>query len=203
MVMQDKKGRAGFTIVELLIVIVVIAVLAAITVVAFNGVQQRARNTQRATTADGYIKMVRLYVTQNGAYPHNANACLGDTNTDTNSDGIGDCGTNGDTNQSSTLSTELRKVASSLPPINSPPIKDGANTIRGIRYNINATRTVDGKTRPLMIMYYLEGNAQNCGRSDVVADIGGGTTWQSGAQYTYTTADKTSCYVSIAAPSEL
>lgn len=33
----------GFTIVELLIVIVVIAVLAAITVVAFNGIQERAR----------------------------------------------------------------------------------------------------------------------------------------------------------------
>jgi prepilin-type N-terminal cleavage/methylation domain-containing protein len=37
----------GFTIVELLIVIVVIAILAAITIVAFNGVQQRARDSQR------------------------------------------------------------------------------------------------------------------------------------------------------------
>lgn len=40
-------GRTkGFTIVELLIVVVVIAILASITIVAFNGVQERARQSQ-------------------------------------------------------------------------------------------------------------------------------------------------------------
>lgn len=38
--------RRGFTIVELLIVIVVIAILAAITVVAYNGIQDRARSAK-------------------------------------------------------------------------------------------------------------------------------------------------------------
>lgn len=42
MVINAQK-QTGFTIVELLIVIVVIAILAAITVVAFNGVQDRSR----------------------------------------------------------------------------------------------------------------------------------------------------------------
>jgi len=41
-----RGAKAGFTIVELLIVIVVIAILAAITIVAFNGVQTRARNSK-------------------------------------------------------------------------------------------------------------------------------------------------------------
>lgn len=46
--MNSKQTRPtlGFTIVELLIVIVVIGVLAAITIVAYNGMQVRAQNTK-------------------------------------------------------------------------------------------------------------------------------------------------------------
>jgi prepilin-type N-terminal cleavage/methylation domain-containing protein len=39
------KTKSGFTIVELLIVIVVIGILAAITIVAYNGIQDRANDT--------------------------------------------------------------------------------------------------------------------------------------------------------------
>lgn len=39
------KRSSGFTLVELLIVIVVIAILAAISVVAYNGIQNRASDT--------------------------------------------------------------------------------------------------------------------------------------------------------------
>ena len=42
---MDNKKQTGFTIVELLIVIVVIGILAAITIVAYNGIQNRANDT--------------------------------------------------------------------------------------------------------------------------------------------------------------
>ena len=45
-----RTSRSGFTIVELLIVIVVIAILAAISIVAYNGIQQRARNAAQQAT---------------------------------------------------------------------------------------------------------------------------------------------------------
>ena len=47
--MKWSKQTHGFTIVELLIVIVVIGILAAITIVSFNGVQERAKTTQAQT----------------------------------------------------------------------------------------------------------------------------------------------------------
>ena len=42
-----KQRRQGFTIVEMLVVIIVIGILAGITVVAFNGVLRRSRDAAR------------------------------------------------------------------------------------------------------------------------------------------------------------
>jgi prepilin-type N-terminal cleavage/methylation domain-containing protein len=53
--------RQGFTIVELLIVIVVIAILAAITIVAYNGIQNRSKSTQFLAAIDAYIKAAEIY----------------------------------------------------------------------------------------------------------------------------------------------
>lgn len=63
-----KKSRSGFTIVELLIVIVVIGILAAITIVAYNGIQQRARDTARKSDLALIAKSLKLYYVDNGDY---------------------------------------------------------------------------------------------------------------------------------------
>lgn len=61
--------QAGFTIVELLIVIVVIGILAAITIVAFNGIQTRARDSERKSELRSVEKSLELYYADNGSYP--------------------------------------------------------------------------------------------------------------------------------------
>lgn len=70
------KQQSGFTIVELLIVIVVIGILAAITIVAYNGVQQRSTNQQMSSAIRAYYSAITAYVVDNGALPA-GNACLG------------------------------------------------------------------------------------------------------------------------------
>lgn len=72
-----KKSTSGFTIVELLIVIVVIAILAAISIVAYNGIQQRVTNSSIISAASNVYKLLVGYVNTNGVYPGNsAGGCL-------------------------------------------------------------------------------------------------------------------------------
>ena len=69
---QSDLGRhqRGFTIVELLIVIVVIGILAAITIVAFNGVQNKAKQSAAQSALAQANKKVLAYAAQNSdLYP--------------------------------------------------------------------------------------------------------------------------------------
>lgn len=63
------SSRQGFTIVELLIVIVVVAVLAAVSVSALSGTQQRARDAQRTQDMQAIVKALEMYKIQTGGYP--------------------------------------------------------------------------------------------------------------------------------------
>jgi prepilin-type N-terminal cleavage/methylation domain-containing protein len=78
--MQTKRRLAsGFTIVELLIVVVVIAILAAIVMVAYNGVQTKAKASAIMTGLKSSEKAFRLYMTDKGldAWPDDSLAVSG------------------------------------------------------------------------------------------------------------------------------
>jgi prepilin-type N-terminal cleavage/methylation domain-containing protein len=62
-------SKNGFTIVELLIVIVVIAILAAITVTAYNGIQSRANDAAVRSDLSNFTKQMELHKVDNGSYP--------------------------------------------------------------------------------------------------------------------------------------
>lgn len=63
-----KKTR-GFTIIELLIVIVIIAILAAITLVAYSNIQSRAVDSRRAQDLASIKSMLLSYAVVNGGLP--------------------------------------------------------------------------------------------------------------------------------------
>ena len=67
--MQVRRLRDGFTIVELLIVVVVIAILAAIVLVAYNGVQDRTRQSSAQQSLSAVSKKIQTTLIQNSALP--------------------------------------------------------------------------------------------------------------------------------------
>lgn len=70
------KSRSGFTIVELLIVIVVIAILAAISIVAYNGIQNRANDSAVQSDLSSAAKKLAIYKIDNGEYPTGTTSSL-------------------------------------------------------------------------------------------------------------------------------
>ncbi len=66
---MKRVGTRGFTIVELLIVVVVIAILAAITIVAYNGIQARAQFSKTSQDLSTMKKIIEMHYADKGHYP--------------------------------------------------------------------------------------------------------------------------------------
>lgn len=91
-----RKSSTGFTIVELLIVVVVIAILAAISIVAYTGIQNRARASQASSALTQAKKKLELYRVDNNSFPTTGNLASagvvdGDTSFQYTSDGTTFC----------------------------------------------------------------------------------------------------------------
>ena len=200
----------GFTIVELLIVIVVIAILAAITIVAYNGIQQRARNSARVSSMQSYVKLLSMYATQNGTYPSFTDgACLGTGYTSGSCANSSIASHPSTTTEQSGFNTQLATIGR-LPDY--PKLNANAN---GSGNEVGAFIYVYGQTneaivRTYRLIYYLEGLNQDCGLARVSRNTDGsmaGTgAWTIsatlGVTNTYYASGRTMCMISLLNPNE-
>lgn len=161
--MKNQRSR-GFTIVELLIVVVVIAILAAITIVSYNGITARARNTQTISAVNAYLKGFAQYATINGTYPPVAGSnysCLGDNNPgDHCFSRLNSPGSPDDMIENAALNATLKTVMGSLPDP-SPAIVSGKNGIMFVNHGGSGV-TLDGVQHRYYIVYILEGVGTKC-----------------------------------------
>lgn len=74
---KHKSKYSGFTIVELIVVIVVIGILAAITLASYNYLTQRASSTATTANVQQYVDALEMYAFEHGTYPDAKEACLG------------------------------------------------------------------------------------------------------------------------------
>lgn len=71
--MTVRNNQQGFTIIELLVVIVVIAILVALTLPNLFSAQTRARDTQRKNDLKNVKTQLETYYNDNNSYPTDAN----------------------------------------------------------------------------------------------------------------------------------
>jgi prepilin-type N-terminal cleavage/methylation domain-containing protein len=163
MVRSTSHRASGFTVVETLIVIVVIAILARITVVAYTGVQQRSRNAQVATSVATYRKVLTLYKLNNGAYPTHGTTtvCLG-------TEYVGDNCWAGSTPEDATFMAPLQSISGST-----LPSSNVGTGLKGITYTPAANGNQLDGVNTNWIAYIVVGSSSKCPVGPVATYVSG------------------------------
>ena len=179
-----RKSVTGFTIVELLIVVVVIAILAAISSVAYQGIQQRASNAVRIAAAKEWLNAIHEYVAVNQAYPSALTTyCIGESNiTDLDADPDVDCGVSNNIKKNSTVYTAafnngIKTLRSSLPAFPGKPVQM-TSTLLGSGMLFRSADIYDPTGENVAnyptLIFFLEGADQDCALRPLATAYGGG-----------------------------
>lgn len=222
--MLSTGKQRGFTIVELLIVIVVIAILASITIVSFSGIQQRARNMARISAAKAILTSAQLYAAQNGASTlrsmltlNGRATCIGTDYEDVSPTSDYTCRYAEYTNTAPISSLVNQDIYTALQSaakynmhyspvtqtnfsnvvkvVSSAPFLQGSNyTTSGLRYTLNGGPQQDYY---VLLSYRLEGVNQDCSLPVVRQDAasGGVVNYTTGHPYSVVNGGATECWV--------
>ena len=66
---RNARVQGGFTLVELIVVVVIIGILSSIAVPAFNASADKAKQKEASTLLSSYVKAAQAYYTENSAWP--------------------------------------------------------------------------------------------------------------------------------------
>lgn len=180
------KRPHGFTLVELLIVIVVVAILATITTVSYNKIQERAHNAITISAANQAITLLTLHYTLEGPLaindlpPWAHYVCMGDPDEFPPSNGLRDGECHPDAFASNQLQTALSSVGKAN--FKTYEFDEGGHYVRGIVYtydNGNQGSAPAGGEPGYYLTYALVGTNQDCGipSADVATSSMDNETW--------------------------
>lgn len=178
--------KTGFTIVELLIVIVVIAILVAISVVVFSGIRDRAENTRTSAAISGLIKSLKAYKAATGKDPGDTayagelfdGGCLNDPGVQCGISGGDSCFTTffplsgGPYSSAFTPKNEFANLVQSLPTTSPQKMRCNAagDTASGATV-MTISATLNGETtHSLLVTFFLKGDVP-CPSYEGVAQI--------------------------------
>ncbi|HEY1085410.1 MAG TPA: prepilin-type N-terminal cleavage/methylation domain-containing protein [Candidatus Saccharimonadales bacterium] len=158
-------NRQGFTVVELLVVIVVIAILASVSVVAYGGVQTRAENSKTLAGIDQFGKALQIYKARNdGKYPLTGGGfqfgCIAESGTCGNMDGTtnAECVGLGVSGISATLNTAMKTVINTIPAVSDQTMQCQNKNVKGALYVNYGTTYIPAGDPNVYILYFLKGD---------------------------------------------
>ena len=67
--LHQKPKQQGFTVIELLIVVLVIGILATLVIVTYSGIQVKNRDAKRRNDVEAIAMQLEVYNASHGAYP--------------------------------------------------------------------------------------------------------------------------------------
>ncbi len=158
------KRQSGFTIVELLIVVVVIGILAAIVTVAYTGITQRAQQASIQSGVSQMTKLLSVYLATNGSYP-----TVGGTTCLAGWKAAQTChiSSGNDPARNSSLESELQTVGT----IPSFP-NDVHSGYWGLTLYYDANDTFAGQPARYTLYWTIPGDSQDCDAPNSVSKSG-------------------------------